>query len=167
MSRSLHSLFVGGAVALLLAACAAQPVYDSHPGARLPTPSQAATSPMTAHGRSVEWGGTVIDVQNLADRTEIQVLGYPLERSGRPDLTAAPHGRFLVVQSGFLEPKDYAPGRQLTVYGRLEGIVQGRIGDATYAYPRVLASQLQLWPTSGQGPLPSNVQFGIGIGIGL
>jgi len=154
-------------VALLLAACAAQPVYDSHPEARLPTPSQVATSPATAQGHSVEWGGTVIDVQNLADRTEIQVLGYPLERSGRPDLKAAPHGRFLVVQSGFLEPKDYAPGRRLTVYGRLEGVVRDRIGDAIYAYPRVHASQLQLWPISGQGQLPSKVQFGIGIGIGL
>jgi outer membrane lipoprotein len=115
----------------------------------------------------VEWGGVIVGTHNLADQTQIQVLGYPLDGGGRPDLTATPHGRFLVLRSGFLEPRVYAPGRHLTVYGPIEAMVPGRIGQAAYLYPKVRAEQLQLWPRSGQGITPSNVQFGIGIGIGL
>jgi outer membrane lipoprotein len=153
--------------AVLLAGCAGQPVYEGHPEARTLTPREVVASPESAHTRYVEWGGTVLEVSNLADHTELQVLSYPLNSDGQPDLQASPHGRFLVDRSGFLDPATYSPGRQLTVYGPIEGIVRGRVGEAGYSYPQVRGERLQLWPRQDQRFTPSNVQFGIGIGIGL
>jgi outer membrane lipoprotein len=152
-------------LAAILAGCAGVPAYTPHPEARWITPIEAQ-GPDRGRSGPVEWGGIILDVRNRPDSTEIEVLAYPLNGAGRPATDRAAEGRFIAVRSGFLEPAEYAPGRQLTVYGPLTAVRRGTVGDAPYRYPTVRADGLFLWPPQG-GRQDSNVRFGVGVGIGL
>lgn len=144
---------------VLLAACAGSPPMPPNPG---PEPPQAAAEPERWRGRQVVWVGTLVAVHNLPESSRLEVLAYPRRSNGDPDLDSAPLGRFLASYPGYLEPLDYAPGRQLSVRGRLAGSETGRVGETRYEYPLVEAVQLQLLtPRSRSEP---RVYFGIGVG---
>jgi outer membrane lipoprotein len=144
---------------ILLAACAGGPQTSPNRG---PEPAQAAAEPERWRGRQVIWVGTLVAVHNLADSSRLEVLAYPRRSNGDPDLDSAPLGRFVASYPGYLEPLDYAPGRQLSVRGRLAGSETGTVGEAQYDYPLVEAAQLQLLtPSSRSEP---RVYFGIGVG---
>ena len=56
-------------------------------------------------------------------------------------------GRFVACRAGFYDPEVFTRGRELTVTGTLHGIVSQKVGDYDYAYPRVEADVVYLWPT--------------------
>jgi outer membrane lipoprotein len=143
---------------LLLTACAARPVVPSGP-----TPNGVISSGV-AEG-SVHWGGQIVAVTNLRDRTLVEVLAYPLADTGRPLPEQAAQGRFLVERAGFLEPREYAVGRLIEAEGRLEGFADGRVGDAPYRFPILLADRLGLWdqPATLQRPTSPRINFGVGV----
>ena len=147
--------------ALVLGACATTQ-RDPVPG---PTPNQAVLEGTT--GAAVHWGGQIVKVKNLRDRTLVEVLAFPLDSSGRPQVDEPPRGRFIVERGGFLEPREYARDRLIEVRGSLTGFTDGRVGDAAYRYPVVLGDTLRLWevPRSSYGGTP-RVRPRIGIGIG-
>lgn len=147
-----------------LSACASGPTFDTAGVDATLTPRAAAASSSASTGRRVQWGGVIVATRNLREQTQIEVLAYPLERDGEPDTRGAPLGRFLLLQQGYLEPVDYAAGRQVTAVGTIARIEKGRVGEADYLYPVVNASQLHLWPK--QEPYQRrdpNVHFGIGV----
>lgn len=129
-----------------------------------PTPAQVIASG-EARG-AVHWGGQIVAVNNLRDRTLIEVLALPLDSSGRPLLDAQSQGRFVVDRRGFLEPHEYAPNRLLEVRGQLNGFTSGQIGEAAYRYPVVTGDHMVLWPepAAGYGRVPPRINFGIGAG---
>lgn len=148
-------------VALALGACA-----TTQRGAdQGPTPNRAVLEGTT--GVTVHWGGQIIRVTNLRDRTLVEVLAFPLDNQGRPLVDEPPGGRFIVERGGFLEPREYARDRLVEVRGPLTGFTDGRVGDAAYRYPVVLGDTLRLWeaPRSSYGGTP-RVRPSIGIGIG-
>jgi outer membrane lipoprotein len=142
-----------------------------------PTPEQVVASG-EASGE-VHWGGQIVQVKNLRDRTLIEVLALPLEGGGRPRADGRPQGRFIIEQGGFLEPQEYAPDRLLEVRGELDGFTSGRVGEAAYRYPVVRGDKLVLWPAdttaAGRAAYPrinfgvgvSNHGSGVGVGIGF
>jgi outer membrane lipoprotein len=148
---------------LMLSACAT-PALDMAGVNQTLTPDIAARQDQAARGQKVAWGGMVIHSRNLKDATEIEVLGYPLDRSGRPDRSAPAQHRFLILRDGYLETADYRNGRFVSAVGTLEGIYQGKVGDAPYVYPVLRAEQLYLRPIeterSEYGP-----RIGVGVGI--
>jgi outer membrane lipoprotein len=127
-------------------------------------PPQAAADIDSVRGRVVAWGGMIVSSRNLTDRTQLEILGYPLDRQNRPDLDAKPFGRFLAVYPGYLETADFKEGRLVTVVGRLTGTHAGQVGEAHYVYPLVNAERIQLWSLPGQSREP-RVHFGIGVGV--
>jgi len=148
---------------LMLAGCASTPKFDTSQVDQWLTPQAVNAEPLQSRGKSVLWGGTILDTRNLEDSTQIELLAYPLNSSHRPIQDSKPLGRFIIRQSGFLEPETYAQGRLLTVLGRVGDSQEGKVGGARYSYPVILADKLQLWsPESG-----STFLFGIGIGIEL
>lgn len=149
----------------LLTACASTPPLKMEGADLTLRPGQAVASPETTRGRRVAWGGIVVATHNLKKTTEIEVLSYPLNGSGRPDTSARPEHRFLMVRSGYLEPTDYRAGRLLTAVGVLAGTRRGLVGEAAYVYPVLEADELYLWPVDEAGRRDSNVHFGIGIGV--
>ncbi len=97
-------------------------------------------------GGNVRWGGVIVDAEPLADRTCVEVLSHQLDRNKRPVRSDRSYGRFLACRSGFLDPVVFSRGRDITVIGRIEDLVEGEIGEYRYRYPRLDAEVIYLWP---------------------
>lgn len=153
-------------VALALTGCAST---DCERPTGNPAVTPAAVSATGRHtGELVRWGGTIAAVSNLSDRTEIEVVGYPLDRCGRPESGSEPVGRFVVIHPGYLETADYRPGRQLSVSGLITATREGSVGGASYRFPLVQSQNIRLLdeadpPAGGRRPW---VSIGIGGGSG-
>jgi outer membrane lipoprotein len=151
-------------LAAFLSACATTPPFPDEALLKIDrtlTTEQAARD--AAHDVQVLWGGVIIGSINLPDRTDFNVLFYPLDKSQRPDLNKPPQNRFIARYSGYIETMVYAPGREITVLGSLQGVEDGKVGDAPYRFPVMKADKIYLWPVEGD----SRVHFGIGLGVGV
>lgn len=98
-------------------------------------------------GDVVRWGGAIVAVTPAPAETCFEVLGRDLDASGRPlraDDTSS--GRFLACRAGFYDPAIFAPDREVTVTGRIDGFESRRIGEYDYNYPRLAAEVVYLWP---------------------
>ncbi|MDZ7747465.1 MAG: Slp family lipoprotein [Halofilum sp. (in: g-proteobacteria)] len=150
--------------AAVLGGCASGPLRDEGVATEL-TPQGVADDPVPATGRTVLWGGVIVAARNLAERTRIEIVAYPLDpRSQRPLLQEAPVGRFLAYEEGYLETAEYRQGRRITVRGTVSGTEPGRVGEADYTYPTVTVEALELWPEQDARPR-SEPRFHFGIGI--
>jgi len=154
------------ALPLLLGACATAPVLDSSQVDRSLTPALVTAEPDYATDRQVLWGGIILGTTNLPDRTLIEMLAYPLDRREKPQRDEAPLGRFLLEQSGFLDPAIYTAGRLLSVTGSVVRTETGKVGESEQAYPVVSAQALHLWPEDSLSEDPT-LFFGIGVGFGF
>ena len=150
--------------ALWLTACANAPRFDLSGVDDSLTPTVVVRDLAKARGHIVHWGGSIIETTNLKDSTRIEVLAYPLDRNGLPDLSDPAQGRFVLLETGYLESADYAPGRLVSVVGKLTQAQTARIGAAQAVFPVVQAEQLHLWPRDAQRP---RTQFHFGLGVGI
>jgi outer membrane lipoprotein len=155
------SLFIGSA--LLMSGCATP--YDIGNADSHVTPVEAAKDVAGMLNHAVAWGGLIAAAKNLPDKSELEVVSYPLDSENRPNQDAKPTGRFLVVQSGYLETADFAPGRLITVVGAVTETRPGTVGEAKYIYPVVVATRLKLWPSPSAERREPSIHFGIGVGI--
>lgn len=152
-------------LALLLAACASSPLETGDDGVAPFGPAHVLSGE-AAIGERVVWGGRIAAVRNLADHTELTVVSYPLDRADRPRLQSEPGVRFLLRQSGFLEPVQFMPGRYLSVLGQVGGLESMPVGEHWLDLPVLEAEQIHLWPTDVQ-QWQSRTRFNIGVSIGL
>ena len=155
------SLLIGST--LLMGGCVTP--YDIGNADPRLTPTEAAKDVAGMLNHTVAWGGVIATAKNLKDKTELEVVGYPLDSENRPDRDAKPTGRFLVIQSGYLETADYAPGRLITVVGTATETRTGTVGQAKYVYPVVVATKRRLWPKPSSERREPGFHFGIGVGI--
>jgi outer membrane lipoprotein len=147
---------------LALAACATTPPLD--PAGTLADfgPHQVdATDPPA--GSAVLWGGMIVEVDNRADRTEIEVLAYPLDARQRPRLEQPSLGRFIAVMPGFVDPLAWPQGRFVSLRGELQDA--GDAGETHGGHsPRVAVQAIHLWPRGFRNDGP---KIGIGVGVGI
>lgn len=129
--------------------------------------AQISKDPEAYRGRTVLFGGDIIETQNLSDKTLVVVLQRPLGSRGDPGAGDVSEGRFIIQTSGFLDPAIYGPGRKLTVAGTVVGKEVRPLGEITYAYPVIEKREFYLWPEEESASDEPKVHFGIGIGIGL
>ena len=154
-------------LALGLAACAPAPIYPTPPGTLAAPPFEVARTPERYANASVVWGGRVVGVRNLADRSELEILAFPLDRSQRPRTGDSGNGRFIAVMDGFVEPMDYPDGALVTLTGTLAGSRAGRVGEADYVFPLVRVARAHRWTAEELREGRSNVHFGVGVGVGI
>ncbi len=166
-------LWILCSAAVLLAACSSA---DKRTDTR-PSPAEVTASGDAAG--EVHWGGQIVSIKNLRDRTLVEVLAFPLDAKGRAETDEKPLGRFIVDKAGFLEPHQYAANRVVEVRGTLHGFTKGTVGQAPYSYPVVVADSLILWseesdyatgrssPRINFGVGVSNHGGGVGVGIGF
>jgi len=147
----------------VLASCAAPPLSTDQVSVQL-TPEQIQGQPESAKG-TVIWGGVIVSSVNLADRTQLEVLAYPLDRYQRPATSRKSLGRFLLQSPDYIETTNYAPGREITTIGTLQGLTKGEVGEASYDYPTVTINDVHLWKTGDSYDRPRFI-FGIGLNIG-
>ena len=149
------------ATALLLGGCATvpEPLKGDYPDVRV---SEARD------GRGIEqtlrWGGDIISVEPQRDRTCFEVLQRPLDRSARPRTDAEPSGRFLACRQGFYDPAVFERGREITVVGQLNRLVDREIGDYIYTFPELDTRVVYLWPERRDYPVSTHYYFGTGFG---
>lgn len=132
--------------AVLLGACASNvpaPIREAPPAQ--PQPDEARAEVSRYDGSTVRWGGVIAAVSNRPEDTLIEVVARPLGSSGRPRETDATQGRFLARVPGFLDPAVYAPGREITVTGRVAGLEPRPVGEYPYPYVRVDVDSHHLW----------------------
>lgn len=141
-----RSITLASAVALL-AACATvpKPLEGTYTDISTSSAQQGG-----AGGTRVRWGGEIIKTEPGPQETCFYLLSRPLDaqarpRSGRSD-DDKQQGRFVACRAGFYDPEVFTRGRELTVTGTLHGIVSQKVGDFDYAYPRVEADVVYLWP---------------------
>jgi len=131
------------ALALLLGACVTTPAQLQGEFSQV-QPEQAAAQELP--GQTVRWGGKIVEVHTEKLYTCFEIVGAPLDYSGRPREVDDTTGRFLACRSGFYEPQVFAAGRELTISGKIDGYETRKVGDYDYRYPRVAADVVYLWP---------------------
>ena len=93
----------------------------------------------------VRWGGIIIDVENENNFSLIQVLSYPLDYSGRPQLNEGHGGRFVIKSKDFLDPVVYSKNNEISVVGKLNGDIQRTIGKKIIRVPLIKSTGVHLW----------------------
>jgi len=150
-------------IAALLAACAPAPLYKIDASTAAAAPSAVAATPERYAGQEIVWGGRIVDVHNFADHSEIELLGYPLDSSQRPQFDQTAAGRFIALMPGYIEGMDYPSGAPMTVLGHIEGARSGKVGEADYVFPLVRVEKSHHWtPEEMSKP---HVSFGVGVGV--
>ena len=148
----------------VLVGCSTTAVFKLTEFDKTLTSQSVIAQPNGSLGKIVLWGGTILDIRNLKDSTQIEVLAYPIDSSFRPLLDSKPLGRFIILHTGYLEPTTYAQGGLISVSGSINKSQKGKIGDKLYTYPVVKSQQSHLWPANDRR---SNTRFHFGIGISL
>jgi outer membrane lipoprotein len=97
-------------------------------------------------GTPVRWGGTIVEVENEANISRIQILYYPLQSSGRPMTESNTQGRFIIQTQNFLDPAIYKKDADISVTGLLNGTVHRTIGKRQLLLPVINAENIYLWP---------------------
>jgi outer membrane lipoprotein len=100
-----------------------------------------------AGGTKVRWGGEIIKTEPGPQQTCFFILSQNLDDQARPAGKEGDNqGRFVACRDGFYDPEVFTRGRDITVTGTLHGTVSQKVGDFDYAYPRVEADVVYLWP---------------------
>jgi outer membrane lipoprotein len=110
--------------------------------------STASAQQGGAGGTTVRWGGEIIKTEPGPQQTCFYLLSRPLDSQARPQAGNAGEndGRFVACRSGFYDPEVFIRGREMTVTGTLHGTLTQKVGQYDYAYPRVDANVVYLWP---------------------
>lgn len=145
---------------ILLTACATAPNFETKNIDHSLTPEKVINAFSSHREKLVIWGGTILEVRNLKDKTQIEILAYPLNESHRPMTDEKALGRFMILYPGYLESTQYAAGKQLSVLGKVSGIQSGNIGESQYTYAVINANKIHLWSAT---ETKTFFHFGIGI----
>ncbi len=131
---------------VLLGGCAKAPETIREP----PKPDiqlQAVQLDFPAYqNHSVRWGGALLEVENKETESTLEILAYPLDGSGRPDVTLLAQGRFRVKVGGFVDAAHYTRGSEVTVFGRLVEQSERYLSRKVIKLPVLESQQLYLWP---------------------
>ncbi|APG06227.1 hypothetical protein BJI69_21505 [Luteibacter rhizovicinus DSM 16549] len=141
---SMYKPLVIAAATLALGACATvpQPLQGQFNDVSTSGAQQGG-----APGAKVRWGGEIIKTEPGPQQTCFFVLSEPLDSEARPTASKSDsQGRFVACRDGFYDPEVFTRGREITVTGTLHGAVSQKVGDFDYAYPRVEADVVYLWP---------------------
>jgi outer membrane lipoprotein len=147
MLRSMRRIPIVLLSVALLGGCASR----LPPRISTPPPEDLSISAVRAggghySGRTVRWGGEIIQVENHKRFTDISVLARPLNSEGKPQSGSSADARFIARFRGFLEPEEYKPGRLITVVGRFTAIEHHKVGEYRYPYPVVEVVEQYRWP---------------------
>ncbi len=108
-------------------------------------------------------GGEILSSRRLQDGTHLEVLQLPLDDWNEPvhDRTTS-QGRFLALESSFLDPATLPPNTRITLVGKVSGVKKANLDDMEYSYPTLTLKHLHVWPELElEHEEPSGPSFGI------
>jgi len=113
-------------------------------------------------GKMMALGGQIISNAVREGETWMEVLQQPLNWQMKPKDTDLSYGRFLVHFAEFRDPAVYAPGRKVTVLGKVQGKKILPLQEIMYGYPVLTPREIHLWkPETWGGPF---FHFGVEVG---
>lgn len=130
---------------LLLTACSSMPSVIREMDVMSISYSRVNQETENYKNAPVRWGGTIVDVENEEEFSLMQVLFYPLDYYGQPQLDK-PEGRFVIKSNEFLDPAIYASDREITVVGLIDGKIERTVGNKKISVPLITSTALYLWP---------------------
>jgi outer membrane lipoprotein len=96
-------------------------------------------------GKTVILGGEVIETRNSPDGTVVLVLEKALGLGQKPKTDDVSGGRFMVRFADYLDPVVFAPGRRVTVAGKVDRLETEPVGEAPYVYVVIEGSEIHIW----------------------
>ena len=107
---------------------------------------QVKAAPESYNGHPVTFGGKVLGARRIKEGTRIEILQLPLTKSLRPTMELSKsQGRFVALQTEFLDPATIPPGTFVTVTGEMAGSITMPLDEMEYTYPFVRISNLRVW----------------------
>ena len=117
--------------------------------------AQVLQNPDSFRGKSVIWGGEIVETLNQKDgTTQVEVFQRPLGWGEEPKETLASEGRFLILAQKYLDPYLFRRGGKITVAGEIIGEKIRSLGEMDYRYPILLSKQIHLWEEYNYLPHP-------------
>lgn len=126
---------------------------------------EVLNDPERYKGQMILLSGVILESQNTPEGTLLQVLQHPAGFRGKPKDTDESEGRFLALDSRYLDMYVYAKGRAVTIAGEVQGKRTLPLDKTEYTYPLIYVKELYLWPVEERydSPYPS---WHIGVGFG-
>lgn len=135
---------------LTLSACSGLP-HAMRDNSYSTTPLSLVKSNLPSYiNMPLRWGGTIINVVNEKDSSQVQALFYPISNYGRPRTERKTEGRFAMTSHLFLDPAIFKEGTEFTVTGILSGEIKHKIGKKTLNLPLLSIEQIHVWPVQQQ-----------------
>ena len=145
--------------------------------------SKIMEEPARHQGAVVLLGGEVLSAKRLNKGTRLEILQLPLDGSEEPavDRTTS-QGRFLAIESSFLDPATLPPNTRVTLVGEVTTATRAKLDEMDYQYPTLTIKHLYIWPEAeynqagdpgpsfgifGGGGSGGRVGGGVSIGIGF
>ncbi|MBI3399259.1 MAG: Slp family lipoprotein [Deltaproteobacteria bacterium] len=102
-------------------------------------------NPDALKGKKVIWGGIILSSKNLAEKTVIEVLQTPLDRTDMATDKEQSQGRFFVESPSYVDTFLYKAGKEITVAGIIKGAAIQKIGEMDYTYPILEPLQIRVF----------------------
>lgn len=102
-------------------------------------------------GQMIIFSGVIIEARNTTEGTLLQVLQRPAGFRGRPKEVDETEGRFLALDSRYLDMYVYEKGRDVTIAGEVWGKKILPLDKTEYTYPLIHVKEIYLWPVIEKG----------------
>ncbi|MDF1895820.1 Slp family lipoprotein [Rahnella contaminans] len=116
-------------------------------------------------GQESRFGGKVVAVTNLQNKTRLEIATMPLDDGARPILGAASRGRIMAYINGFVDPVDYR-NQLVTVVGPITGVEKGTVGQSSYDFVTISVNSYKRWRIEQQVVMPPQPMGPWGWGYG-
>lgn len=116
-------------------------------------------------GRTVQWGGLIVNRSEEGIPAWLEILSYPLHDDGNPDEYREPTGLFRFNYTGPMELAGHKPGLFVTVVGEITGLNSVDAAARTPPLPQVTGDQLHLWGWRSRDDRQPRTSFGFGLGL--
>lgn len=123
-----------------------------------------AQDPAQYKGQSVVFGGTILNVENRENITEMEVVQEGMNSQLKPVDRGESAGRFIARFNQFMDPAIFSAGKRITVAGIITDVETRPLGKGTYRYPVIESKEHYLWEPSDYDS--GSPRIGIGIGLG-
>lgn len=127
--------------------------------------SAVLNNPESYKGQVIVLSGIVLKTENTKEGTLLQILQRPAGFRGKPKDVDETGGRFLALDSRYLDVNVFTEGRAVTIAGEVQGKRTLPLDKIEYTYPLISVKELYLWPATRSYRAPhSSVHIGIGVG---
>lgn len=132
-------------ISFLLSACSVLPPVFNDSNIKHISYTQVLENKEDFEDTLVRWGGVIIGLENDTNQSTLQVMYYPLDRYGRPDIDNSSEGYFVIKSPEPLDPKQYTEGRELVAVGIIAK-KEPSVSRGSTRLPLIKASGIHLWP---------------------